>query len=94
MRAWPRAFDDIAALAPRCFFADCQHAQRAASAPSSRRWQDGRLPADRLASFHKLRAEQEALTARQDVMAQQARKKRDRIGSRAVRAVTKLKDRT
>ena len=46
---------------------------------------DGRLPAERLANFHKLRAEQDALAARQDSLAQQDRKKRDRIGSRAVR---------
>jgi ribosome biogenesis GTPase len=87
------AFDDISALAPQCYFADCQHAQEPKCAVKQA-VADGRLPADRLHSFHKLRGEQDALTARQDVMAQQARKKRDRIGSRAVRAVTKLKDRT
>ena len=87
------AFDDIAALAPQCYFADCQHAQEPRCAVKQA-VQDGRLPAERLHSFHKLRAEQDALTARQDVMAQQLRKKRDRIGSRAVRAITKLKDRT
>ena len=87
------AFDDISALAPQCYFADCQHAQEPRCAVKQA-VADGRLPADRLHSFHKLRGEQDALTARQDVMAQQARKKRDRIGSRAVRAVTKLKDRT
>ena len=87
------AFDDISALAPQCYFANCQHAQEPKCAVKQA-VADGRLPADRLHSFHKLRGEQDALTARQDVMAQQARKKRDRIGARAVRAVTKLKDRT
>jgi hypothetical protein len=46
---------------------------------------DGRLPAGRLESFHKLRSEQHALEARQDTLAQQARKKRDRAGSKAIR---------
>ena len=55
---------------------------------------DGRLPAERLASLHKLGAKQEALTARQDVIAQQVRKKRDKIGARAIRTVTKMKGRT
>ena len=87
------AFDDIAALAPGCYFADCLHAQEPQCAVKQA-VADGRLPAERLQSFHKLRAEQDALTARQDVMAQQLRKKRDRIGSRAVRAITKLKGRT
>jgi hypothetical protein len=45
----------------------------------------GTLPAERLANFHKLGAEQAALAARQDTLAQQERKKRDRTGSRAIR---------
>ena len=51
---------------------------------------DGRLPADRLDSFHKLRAR--AGRARPRVRTSwpsRPRKKRDRIGSRAVRAITK-----
>jgi len=86
-------FDDISAIASGCFFANCQH-DREPRCAVKQAVEDGRLPAERLASLHKLRAEQEALTARQDVMAQQTRKKRDKIGARAVRAVTKLKGRT
>ncbi len=78
------AFDDISALAPECYFADCQHATEPRCAVKQA-VADGRLPAERLANFHKLRAEQDALAARQDTLAQQDRKKRERIGSRAVR---------
>ena len=87
------AFDDISALAAGCYFANCQH-DREPRCAVKQAVAEGRVRADRLANFHKLRAEQDALTARQDVMAQQARKKRDRIGAKAVRAITKLKDRT
>jgi ribosome biogenesis GTPase len=87
------AFDDISAIASDCFFANCQH-DREPRCAVKRAVEEGRLPAERLGNFHKLRAEQEALTARQDVMAQQTRKKRDKIGARAVRAITKMKDRT
>jgi ribosome biogenesis GTPase len=87
------AFDDISAIASDCFFANCQH-DREPRCAVKRAVEEGRLPAERLGSFHKLRAEQESLTARQDVMAQQKRKKRDKIGARAVRAITKMKDRT
>ncbi|MBK5298335.1 MAG: ribosome small subunit-dependent GTPase A [Vicinamibacteria bacterium] len=86
------AFDDVSAIAAECFFADCQHGREPRCAVK-RAVEDGRLPAERLGSFHKLRAEQEALTARQDVMAQQVRKKRDKIGARAGRAITRMKGR-
>jgi ribosome biogenesis GTPase / thiamine phosphate phosphatase len=78
------AFDDIATLGAECYFADCQHATEPKCAVK-KAVEDGSLPAERLANFHKLRAEQEALAARQDTFAQQERKKRDRAGSRAVR---------
>ena len=84
------AFDDISAISADCFFANCQHAQEPRCAVK-RAVQDGHLPAERLESFRKLRAEQEALTARQDVMAQQIRKKRDKAGARAGRKVIRMK---
>jgi ribosome biogenesis GTPase / thiamine phosphate phosphatase len=86
------AFDDISAIAADCFFANCQH-DREPRCAVKQAVEQGRLPAERLGSFHKLRSEQESLTARQDVMAQQTRKKRDKIGARAIRAVTKMKGR-
>ena len=78
------AFDDIASLAAGCYFADCQHAAEPKCAVKQA-VERGEMPADRLASFHKLQAEQAALLARQDTVAQQDRKKRDRQGSKAVR---------
>jgi ribosome biogenesis GTPase len=78
------AFDDIAALAADCYFADCQHATEPKCAVKQA-VERGEMPADRLANFHKLQAEQAALLARQDTVAQQDRKKRDRQGSKAVR---------
>lgn len=84
------AFDDIASLAAGCFFADCQHATEPRCAVKQA-VADGRLPAGRLENFHKLRAEQDALAARQDTLAQQARKKRERTGSRAIRNYYQLK---
>jgi ribosome biogenesis GTPase len=78
------AFDDISTLASECFFADCQHATEPKCAVK-RAVEDGRLAPERLANFHKLRAELAALEARQDTLAQQERKKMERAGSRAVR---------
>ncbi len=78
------AFDDIATLAAECFFADCQHATEPKCAVK-RAVDEGRLAPERLASFHKLRAELAALEARQDTLAHLERKKRERAGSRAVR---------
>ena len=78
------AFDDITALAADCYFADCQHATEPKCAVKQA-VERGEMPADRLANFHKLQAEQAALLARQDTVAQQDRKKRDRQGSKAVR---------
>jgi ribosome biogenesis GTPase len=78
------AFDDIETLAADCYFADCRHGTEPKCAVKQA-VAAGTLPAERLASFHKLHAEQTALAARQDTLAQQERKKRDRTGSRAIR---------
>jgi ribosome biogenesis GTPase len=78
------AFDDIASLAPDCYFADCRHDTEPRCAVKQA-VDEGRLAAERLASFHKLRAELAALQARQDTLALQARKKADKVVARAVR---------
>jgi ribosome biogenesis GTPase len=54
------AFDDIAELARRCKFGDCQHRDEPDCAVR------GAVPADRLASFHKLSSERRAGATRQD----------------------------
>jgi ribosome biogenesis GTPase len=84
-------FDDISALAAGCSFGNCQHDQEPRCAVKQA-VADGRLPAKRLESFLKLRAELVALTARQDVLAQQTRKRRDKVITRAVRKHLQTKD--
>jgi ribosome biogenesis GTPase len=77
-------FEDVDALAPRCRFRDCTHeaepgcAVRAAVA-------EGRLAEDRLASFHKLRAELRHLERKQDERAQSDANRRARALHKAAR---------
>ena len=59
------AFDDIAALAAGCKFADCHHRQEPGCAVRDA-VAGGTLPAARLASFHKLAGERKAATVRQE----------------------------
>ena len=54
------AFDDIAALVEGCRFSDCQHRDEPGCAVR------GAVPADRLASFHKLAGERRASAAKQE----------------------------
>lgn len=77
-------FEDIAALAADCYFSDCRHESEPRCAVKEA-VQEGRLPADRLESFHKLLREQEMLAARQDVLLQQERKRQNRVLHRAAR---------
>jgi ribosome biogenesis GTPase / thiamine phosphate phosphatase len=78
------AFADLHALAQDCGFRDCVHeheprcAVRAAVA-------DGRMPAERLASFHKLRAELRHLELKEDLSLDAAERKRSRTVHKAMR---------
>jgi ribosome biogenesis GTPase len=54
------AFDDIAALAATCRFRDCRHENEPGCAVR------GAVPAERLASFHKLAGERRAGAAKQE----------------------------
>jgi ribosome biogenesis GTPase len=78
------AFADIEEHATHCRFRDCRHehepgcAVRAALAA-------GEIPEVRLASFHKLRAEQEHQARQQDLRAQLDDKRRARIMGRALK---------
>ena len=56
-------FDDVEALALGCRFADCRHQREPACAVQAA-VADGRLPAERLAGFHKLGAEVAAAALR------------------------------
>jgi ribosome biogenesis GTPase len=73
------AFDDVAALAAECRYADCAHQGEPGCAVAAA------VPADRLASFHKLRREQEELDARQDKRLAGARKARAKATQRSLK---------
>lgn len=77
-------FDDITRLAGDCHFADCRHDTEPRCAVKAA-VSEGRLPAERLASFHKLQAELAALAARQDVAARQAQKTKLKAIHKAIR---------
>ena len=68
-------FDDIEALASACHFTDCRHRDEPRCAVKQA-VQDGRLAADRLASYHKLQDEMAFLARQQDERAQQDHKRR------------------
>lgn len=77
-------FDDIAELAPGCHFRDCRHdteprcAVRAAV-------EAGRLAPGRLESYLRLQRELDALTRRQNELAQLEQKRKDRTVHRSMR---------
>ncbi len=85
------AFDDIAGLAGDCYFGNCGHQSEPRCAVKAA-VADGRLPAERLDSYHKLQREQIVLGARQDALAQQELKKRDKRGAKALRKIVQSKD--
>ncbi len=78
------AFADIAALATECRFRDCRHASEPGCAVAQA-VADGRLAAERVAGFHKLRREQAALASRQSGAAAREEKRRWRAIHRAMR---------
>lgn len=85
--ALEEAFEDIDALARGCYFRDCQHdteprcAVKAAVA-------DGRLPADRLANFHRLRREVRHLETKVDERAAAEEKRKWKVIHKNVRRIT------
>jgi ribosome biogenesis GTPase / thiamine phosphate phosphatase len=77
-------FDDIEALAPSCFFRDCQHQDEPQCAVTTA-VQDGRLASDHLANYHKLKRELRSLAARQDPRAGQNQKRQWKALSKAAK---------
>lgn len=76
------AFDDIARLAAACRFRDCRHVDEPGCAVRDA------VPADRLASFHKLTGERRAATARQTQTRKLAETRRARAGKPAKKPPT------
>jgi len=75
-------FSDVDELADHCRFPDCEHIQEPGCAVLAA-IEEGRLAAERLESYHKLRRELRALAARQDRLNRQFEKKRVRAATRA-----------
>ena len=86
------AFADVEALAEACRFRDCRHGGEPGCAVSEA-VTDGRLSADRLASYRKLQQEQEFQARQQDQRAQIEQKRRFKILTKALNKRLKDKDR-
>jgi ribosome biogenesis GTPase len=84
-------FDDITALAAGCRFRDCRHQQEPGCAVRGAVAQ-GELSGDRLASYHKLEAEQQHHLRQQDQRAQIDEKRRTKSATRALRSRINEKD--
>jgi ribosome biogenesis GTPase len=85
-------FADIDALAEQCRFADCAHRNEPGCAVRDA-VAFGRLDADRLASYEKLLRELRYQESREDASAALERKRRDRLGAKAVRNAKAIKGR-
>jgi ribosome biogenesis GTPase len=83
-------FDDIEALAGDCHFTDCRHRDEPRCAVKAA-VDDGRIPADRVASYLKLQDELAYLARQQDERAQIEVKRRGKIGAKALRQHLKSK---
>ncbi|GLC25840.1 ribosome small subunit-dependent GTPase A [Roseisolibacter agri] len=79
-----QTFGDVATLALECRFADCGHRREPGCAVLAA-VADGRLPADRLASWEALGRELAQLERRRDAVARAAGKAADRRGAKALR---------
>jgi ribosome biogenesis GTPase len=82
------SFDDIDALAADCHFSDCRHREEPRCAVK-RAVDEGRLSAERLASFHKLDDEVRSLEARRNVRAQIEEKRRAKTINKALKQLYK-----
>jgi ribosome biogenesis GTPase len=86
------AFADIDMLAESCRFRDCRHAGEPGCAVAEA-VADGRLPAERLESFHKLRSEQAHQARQQDQRAALDQKRHFKTLTKALNKRLKEKDR-
>jgi ribosome biogenesis GTPase len=82
------AFDDIEQMAADCHFADCRHRDEPRCAVKTA-VVEGRIEADRLASYLKLQDEMRVLDARKDARAQIDDKRRAKVMGRAQKQLYK-----
>ena len=78
-------FDDIEALAGECHFTDCRHREEPRCAVKAA-VADGRIPASRLESYHKLQDEIAFVERQQDERAQIEHKRREKVLGKAARS--------
>lgn len=82
------AFGEVEELAALCRFSDCAHRSEPGCGVRAA-VENGTLPAERLASYHKLQAELRYHEGRHDVHAQLERKRRERLGCKSVKQIKK-----
>jgi ribosome biogenesis GTPase len=86
------SFEDIETLSAECHFTDCQHRDEPRCAVK-RAVDDGRLTGERLASFHKLGDEMQALEERKGVRARIEEKRQGRSTNKALKLLYKKRGR-
>ena len=86
------AFEDIDTLAAHCHFTDCRHRGEPRCAVTQA-VEEGRLPADRLASYLKLQDELHALEARKDVRARIDEKRKTKNVQQSLKKLYKSRGR-
>jgi ribosome biogenesis GTPase len=91
-QAGREAFDDIEAIAAECHFTDCRHQDEPRCAVKLA-VAERRLPAERLASYVKLREELAVLEARKDARALIDEKRRSRVMGKALKQFQKQRGR-
>jgi ribosome biogenesis GTPase len=82
------AFPDIGSLAPSCRFRDCAHDGEPGCAVLAA-VESGTLSSDRLASYHKLVREAQAIAAKTDVRLRAEQHRKGKIMGRAIKAYHK-----
>jgi ribosome biogenesis GTPase len=85
-------FEDLLALAASCRFRDCRHEREPGCAVKAA-VDAGQLPAGRVESYAKLRAEQVAIDAKRDERALIDQKRQGRAGAKAMRQFHRDRDR-
>jgi ribosome biogenesis GTPase len=86
------SFEDIDALSGECHFSDCRHREEPRCAVK-RAVEAGTLPAERLASYHKLEDEMRDLEERKGVRARIEEKRQGRSTNKALKLLYKKRGR-